>query len=418
VNENLDLRNIVDLQVLQEVQDKFAEATGVAAIIADSEGQAITKPSNFSRFCRMIRSSSEGVRRCFESDGKAGREAARLRKPYIHYCHAGLIDLAAPVIVDGVYLGSVLCGQVLLRPPDSEYYGLVRQRVGDLGLDVEALLDAFREIEVVREDRVKASAELLHIMANYIVSAGVAKLTQQKLMTEMKIRAELEKTLKTLELKALQSQVNPHFLFNTLNAVIKQAFLENAELTQEIVYALSKLLRYNLRRINQMVPLREEIGSIRDYLFIQKTRFGDHITFSIGIPEELMEVRVPLMMLQPLVENAIVHGIEPKIESGHVAIRGLREGQDVVIEVADTGIGMSEERLREVLAMDGTVSGKGHTTGIGIANVHKRLQHQFGPQYGLTLESREGQGTTVRVRVPLRYGEEKAHDGEGPAGGR
>ncbi|MHB8919258.1 MAG: sensor histidine kinase, partial [Desulfocucumaceae bacterium] len=393
MSENIQLRNIIDLDILQEVQDKFSEATGLAAIIADDAGQAITRPSKFSRHCQIIRSSSNGMKQCFYSDCKAGYEAAKLGKPYIHYCHAGLIDLATPIIVDGIYRGSVLCGQVLLEKPKSQHLPdkPLKFCKGSLGLDLDALMNALQEIEVVPEHRVKASAELLHIVGNYVVSISVAKLTQKKLLAEMKAREELETAIKTLELKALQSQVNPHFLFNTLNAVVKQAILEGASSTQEIVYSLAKLLRYNLGKINQNVTLKDEVANIRDYLFIQRTRFGDHVKAAIDIPEAIMNVKVPLMTLQPLVENAIVHGIEPKVEGGTIFIRGWSEEGYVILEIADSGLGMSKDLLEKIRKKSAPGCGQDNAVGIGIENVQKRIQLYFGPDYGLTVNSQQGQ---------------------------
>lgn len=402
MGEGVRLKHIINLDVLQEVQDKFSEATGLAAIIADETGQAITKPSKFSRHCQMIRSSEKGLQQCFISDHIAGSEASKKGKPHIHFCHAGLIDLAAPIIVNGIYRGSILCGQVLLEKPTSRQIKEKRMclRNGDLKLDTLAVMEAFLEIEVVPEHKVKASAELLHIMGNYIISMGVSKLAQEKLMAEKKTREELEIAMKTLELKALQSQVNPHFLFNTLNAVVKQAVLEGASSTQEVVYALANFLRYNLGKINKNVTLRDEVANIRDYLFIQSTRFGDHIKASIEIPDFILDVRIPPMTLQPLVENAIVHGIEPKLEGGTIDIRGWREGWDAIIEICDSGLGMDKKLVEKITGSIQTAYGPGGTVSIGIENVHKRLRLYFGPSYGLTIDSEPGKGTVVRIRIP------------------
>jgi sensor histidine kinase YesM len=293
---------------------------------------------------------------------------------------------------------------VLLERPKSQHLMAKQLKFckSQLGLDPDALMDALHEIEIVPEHRVKASAELLQIVGNYIVSISVAKLTQEKLLTEMKAREELEMSVKTLELKALQSQVNPHFLFNTLNAVVKQAMLEGADCTQKVVYSLAKLLRYNLGKINQHVTLRDEVANIRDYLFIQRTRFGDHVDAVIDIPEAILNVKVPPMTLQPLVENAIVHGIEPKVEGGIIFIRGWAENDCVIIEIADNGLGMSRERLDKIREKSDPACGQGNAVGIGIDNVQKRIQLYYGPRYGLTLNSEMGRGTVVKIKIPAR----------------
>lgn len=177
-NFDLQLKEVIDLITLQEMQDKFADATGLAAVITDREGKPITAPSNFSRYCKLIRSSSIGLKRCIQCDALVGLAAAQSRKTSIHCCHGGLVDLAAPIIVNRIYVGSVLCGQVLLHSSEQyDYLKTIRQKDQDLGLDVNLLVEYFQEIEIVPEKRVWAAADLLSIMANYIIESGMATLT-------------------------------------------------------------------------------------------------------------------------------------------------------------------------------------------------------------------------------------------------
>ena len=116
----MDLRDVVDIKTLQEVQDKFTESVHMGAIITDTKGQPLTVPSNFSELCKLIRSSPEGMKRCIESDTKVSSMAFKEKKTATHVCHAGLVDMAAPIVVNNKYLGSVLCGQVLLSPADQQ----------------------------------------------------------------------------------------------------------------------------------------------------------------------------------------------------------------------------------------------------------------------------------------------------------
>ncbi len=407
-NFDLQLKEVIDLVTLQEMQDKFADATGLAAVITDREGKPITAPSNFSRYCKLIRSSSIGLKRCIQCDALVGLAAAQSRKTSIHCCHGGLVDLAAPIIVNRIYVGSVLCGQVLLHSSEQyDYLKTIRQKDQDLGLDVNLLVEYFQEIEIVPEKRVWAAADLLSIMANYIIESGMATLTQKELhekniqlIKEMSARAELERTLKELELKALQSQVNPHFLFNALNSIIRLAMFEKADSTQEIAYSLAQLLRYSLRNIKQVVSITEEIDHVKNYLNIQRIRFGDRINFIINIIPEIMALRLPLMTLQPLVENSIVHGLEPKAEGGTLRIEGRRELDWVVIEIVDDGVGIPQEKVKVLLMRELQGTGQGHTTGIGLPNVYQRLLHCFNNQCQLHIESKEHQGTKITIRIP------------------
>ncbi|MDA8188070.1 MAG: XylR N-terminal domain-containing protein [Dehalococcoidales bacterium] len=229
---------------------------------------------------------------------------------------------------------------------------------------------------------------------------------QQKLqiITEQE-KAILEKAVKDAELKALQSQVNPHFIFNTLNAIARLALFERAEETERMIYALSDLLRHSLRRIGDLVTLKDEIDHVRDYLMIQEMRFRDRINVEMDIDEGSLDARLPVLSLQPLVENAFIHGLEPSIKEGRLYIKARRESGFVLVEIADNGIGIDAARLRSINEGESVASSKGHITSIGISNVRQRLQHYFGGDCRLHFEGRPGVGTTVTLLIPASPGE-------------
>ncbi|GEN36555.1 MULTISPECIES: sensor histidine kinase [Aneurinibacillus] len=404
---SLTLRDIVDVEVLQEVQDRFSDATGLAVIIGDEQGRPITVPSNFTSFCTYIRSCPEGLSRCILSDEKVGIMAAQEERPVIHRCHSGLVDLAAPIIHDGRYLGAILCGQVLITENEAEQLAAIHRSVSGLPLDQTKLAESLRQVARQDKKKVSAIAELLFLTANYIIKMIAEQVAQQelnektqKLVEELRVRAELEKTLQDIELKMLQSQMNPHFLFNTLNTISRLAYLEGAEKTQEITYSLSRILRYNLRKIDKLVPLEEELEYIHHYLFIQKTRYRDRLRFECDIDPELERMPIPLLTLQPLIENAIVHGFEPEGKPMTIRVRGEYAKGTVRFTVEDNGQGMPPARLRDMLS---TVHGRdtGHTTGIGLYNIHRRLQYEFGPNYGITgMKSEPGKGVSITITLP------------------
>ena len=224
---------------------------------------------------------------------------------------------------------------------------------------------------------------------------------QQRLLEEERLRLQLENTLHAMELKVLQSQLNPHFLFNTLNTAARLSYLENAERTGEIIYSLANLLRYSLRNLEQFVTLKEEITYIQHYLHIQKARYQDQLKTAIDVPEKLQDILVPVMTLQPLVENAIIHGLEQKEDNWKLKIKAYEEQELVVIEIIDNGVGMDNKTLKELNNF--TRKGKGHITGIGIPNVDIRIKRYFGSQYGIEVDSRLGDGTITRLTLPKNY---------------
>ena len=397
----LSLDQIVNIDILQEIQDKFSEATGLAAVIVDVAGNPITRPSNFTKFCTYIRTFPEGFALCTSCDDRGGRMTREL-KPTVYRCHSGLTDLAAPIIVQNQYIGAFLAGQVSLGQEDNGSKGEMLTYLASFGMDKGKLSELFDKIEFVPEKRITAAADLIYIMSNYIVEIGASNLAQERLVLDVKAKADLEANLRASELKALQAQVNPHFLFNTLNTIARLALLEGASRTQEVVYALSDLLRDNLRDIDVLRTLEAEMKSVKDYLMIQKMRFGDRIQSYIDIDPSIMTALIPALTLQPLIENAIIHGLEKKVDGGTIHVRGYCMDDTITITVIDTGVGVSMERIRSIFRAEKQIKTHGETTGLGIINVHKRIQHYYGSEYGLNIESTIGEGTSNCIRFPHR----------------
>jgi two-component system sensor histidine kinase YesM len=211
-------------------------------------------------------------------------------------------------------------------------------------------------------------------------------------------KAELQK--KEAELRALQSQINPHFLFNTMESLRMHLVKKNDRETGDIVGSLAKLFRGSLDWSNDYISLTQELDMIHNYLTILKFRFRNKLSYEVRIAEELLELTIPKFMLQPLVENAVQHGIECRRGNGKVDIVGWREEALVIIEVRDDGIGMSEERLKELRARIDSPEQSGAVS-IGMMNVHRRIAAYYGTEYGLEMMSEAGAGTTVRLTIPL-----------------
>lgn len=229
-----------------------------------------------------------------------------------------------------------------------------------------------------------------------------------------RLLSEQEKLVKTLELQALQSQINPHFLFNTLNSLSKMALLEGADNTSSLIVQLSQLLRYNLRSLDAPTTLREELAHVRTYLTIQEARFRGRVKVEFQVMEEALSARVPPLLLQPLVENAFVHGVERLESGGQIRIVLRRDGADTVIEIADNGQGMEPERRATLLEKGGgpVKSGSG-STGMGVRNVFRRLELACGQENLVEIESAPGRGTLIRMRVPSLFLERNGHIKEG-----
>ena len=218
-------------------------------------------------------------------------------------------------------------------------------------------------------------------------------------------RLEDEKQKQDLEYRMLQNQINPHFIYNTLNSIKWMATIQHAPGIAEMVTALSRLLKSVSKSNERLVPLYEEFALLNDYFTIQQYRYGGTITLDVSyIEDEKLNhsCLIPRFTLQPLVENAIFPGIEPKGSAGEVTLRVERDtaNGDVLIRLTDDGIGMTAEQAAKALQEPGPEEAAAKYRHVGMWNVHKRLQYSFGEAYGLSIESEPGVGTTVMVRLP------------------
>ena len=218
---------------------------------------------------------------------------------------------------------------------------------------------------------------------------------------EIQEKARLAQLLKEMELKSLQNQINPHFLFNTLNTISKMSYIEGAERTSDLILSVSTLLRYNIGNLERETSLRDEVKIVNEYFFIQKTRFGDRVEFYQNIDPDCLSAPLPCLTLQPIIENAFVHGIEDMAEGAKIELNIYQKDKKVCIEIIDNGKGMDQqtiERLMDTKIEDETSSRKssGHSTGIGMRNVMSRLK-LFDKGSNLSISSQLGKGTTVSV---------------------
>src|SRR5215475_13816027 len=213
-----------------------------------------------------------------------------------------------------------------------------------------------------------------------------------KIWNNTRIEMNLERHQQLLlkaRMDALSSQINPHFLFNTLNTV--SALIRfDPDLARGVVLKLSNILRRLLRKHEAFVPLREELSFIDDYLDIEVARFGrENLEFVKSIDDDAQESLVPSMLIQPIVENCLKHGLAPKLEGGKIQLRATNRDGRLHIEIEDNGVGISEEKMPHV-----------YVEGIGLSNVRERLRVLYGADFRLSIESKPGEGTVIRINVP------------------
>jgi two-component system sensor histidine kinase YesM len=238
----------------------------------------------------------------------------------------------------------------------------------------------------------------------------------QEMIHELTAKSDLERKLHEEEYKnlkiaqqlnearflALQSQINPHFLFNTLNTAMRTAMFEHADQTSALIESLADLFRYNLDNRNTEVYLQDELQIIQQYIAIQQVRFRKRIGFDLVCPAELGHLEIPRLTIQPLVENAIIHGLEPQESGGKVRIKISVRGTWIIIKVIDNGTGIPRDRVKTFLsgANDGAgYQEQGHNNGIGLANVRERLILFSKDPHCFQIQSKSGWGTVITIRL-------------------
>ncbi len=226
--------------------------------------------------------------------------------------------------------------------------------------------------------------------------------TIKELMQDIRKEEQLKRRA---ELDFLQAQINPHFMYNSLYSIKCMVIMERKEPAENMLTSFIRLLRKIFHNEAEFISVREEISILKDYILIQSYRYTDNFDVVYDIEEGISDCRIPKLILQPLVENAIFHGIEPGNKKGMILVRGTQEEDCVCFEVRDNGVGMTDEQINSLWERKHRDSG-GEFTGVGISNVHERLLLNYGEGYGLTVRSTVGEGTTVQIRLPFFNGRE------------
>ncbi|RCW73253.1 sensor histidine kinase [Saliterribacillus persicus] len=254
------------------------------------------------------------------------------------------------------------------------------------------------DVVVSGKDELKILTETFNQMKRNILQS----------VNEMEEKARLSHLLKEMELKSLQNQINPHFLFNTLNTISKMSYIEGAEKTTDLISSVSALLRYNIGVLDRETVLKDEVEIVREYFFIQKTRFGDRVAFHQNIDEACLDTPIPCLTLQPIMENAFMHGIEEIAQGAEITLHIYQQHDMINIDIWDNGVGMDKETINHLLGAKTKVEESaqenkrvGHSTGIGMRNVMDRLE-LFDQNSQFQVQSELGKGTKVSIQLPKK----------------
>ncbi|MGN0354979.1 MAG: sensor histidine kinase [Muricoprocola sp.] len=288
--------------------------------------------------------------------------------------------MAVFLIVSGIMIITIHCfSRTLMAPIDNLREKMIDVQNGDLNV----------KAEVMYKDELGELTETFNNMT-----------MEMKRLIEEDYKSKL--LIREAEYKFLRAQINPHFLYNTLDSISWMASMNGDREVSKMSVALGRILRWAISNTENLVELEEEIRNVEDYLSIQQIRYGSSLKYTIAVEDREMKQKVPKMILQPLVENALIHGLEMKSSEKKIIIVAEEKSKCLELSVIDNGIGMSPERIEEVL--QGKVKQeKQH--GVGVYNVHQRIQMHYGENYGIQIFSEQGKGTEVRMVFPLERGE-------------
>ena len=302
---------------------------------------------------------------------------------YINKDLAGIQYLTVIIIVLTIIIGvtvSVIIAQSLILPLENTVNALEKFSRGDFAVRLkENRCDEIGKLNRIFNKAIKEINELMQ------------KVTQSEILN------------KEMEFKTLQSQMNPHFLYNTLDTINWLAFKEKQTEICNLVAAISSLIRASISNKKSIITIEQELDYVKNYIYIQHIRYKDRFDIIYDIDESLLKQAVPKLIIQPIVENAIIHGIENSKNKNLLYISVKRENECIIIIVKDTGIGMTDEKVSELLKEPLNAEGdeqKAHTN-LGLYAVHKRIQLMYGDLYGLAVHSQAGEGTTVTLHIPF-----------------
>lgn len=381
-----NLIDIIDASYLDSIQNKLSNKLGISVVISNFHGDRVGQMTDCNDFCKLINSTKKGSVLCNKSK-------SRFHKMYnsasssICQCHMGVKNCVHPIMINNESFGNLIIGQFILEE-DYNNNLVDTDKISKLfNIDKSKLDLASSEIPILSKDNLKKYLDYSELVCEFLGQIILKNKFHSKV-------SYLEEEINKEKLKTLESQINPHFLFNTLNSISRMAFLENSPNTIEMVYCLSDLLRYTLDQKEDFPTIEQEINNIKKYLFIQSVRYRDRLKFNIDISDKILNFRIPSMILQPIVENAIMHGIEPKSMGGTIDIYSEFDGGDIKIIVRDTGVGIENSKLLQIQNNNFT------NLGIGLSNPHNRLCSYFGESYGLKVNSKKNVETTVEIKFP------------------
>lgn len=437
--KSLEIKDVININLLQNFQDNFAESMDIASVTVDRNGNPVTRPSSYTSFCTdFVHSTSIGDNRCAESHRKGGEMAAKTGKPYIYTCHAGLIDFAAPILINGYLIGTILGGQILTKTPDESTY---RKVAREICVNEDSFVDSVKKVKMTTEKNIIAAAEVLYIIANALSKIGYEELklrNSSKLLEHEVSRTNLllEESKRVNEMMTEKFSILSHELKTPLNIIFSsaqlleicykdnkfhpenEAFLKYFNIMRQNCYRLTRLIN-NIVDMNKIelgfftLHLKNnDIIKIIEDITLSVVEYANSRNISIVFDTEIEEKMISCdsEKIERIMLNLLSNAIKFTEAGGNIKVN-ICDGKEYIhISVKDNGIGIPNDMIDKIFSpftqVDSSLRRNTEGTGIGLSIV-KSLVEMHGGE--ITVISELGIGSDFIVKIPNKFIEDEAN---------
>lgn len=436
----LEIKDVIDIKLLQRFQDNFAESMDIASVTVDKNGNPVTNPSFYTSFCNdFVHNTTIGDKRCAESHRKGGEEAARTGKPYIYTCHAGLIDFAAPILIKGKQIGTILGGQILTKKPEQLKYIQIAK---EIGVDDNKFVESVKKIKIITEKNVTSAAEVLFIVANALSQIGYEELKLKRISKNLEIEVQnknllLEESKEYNNLKTQLFSTISHELKTPINIIysslqLLEKLYKDSQFTfnTESFPNYSKIMKQNchrlIRLINNVIDMNKiEVGFLSLHLKNDNIiKVIEDITLSVVEYAKLKNINV---IFDTEIEEKITAFDEEKIEriilnllsnsikftelGGQIDVAMYDKKDYILISVKDNGVGIPQDMLEKIFntftQVDTSFRRQAEGSGIGLSLVKSFIEMHEGE---ITARSQLGIGSEFIIKLPIKLVESELNE--------
>ncbi len=392
--------DLVDLKTLEKIIMDLSTTIGLSIALLDENNENLIEQVDIPYFCDLL---SNKCNQCsFISDELINKND--LRKFSIEQCCYDLVKIHAPIYFSDYFIGTIICGPFIINEYSNE---TIKSLQLENDFNSNELVIEYFKLKNVSRSRIYAINDSLKRIHKFIIDSGINRLITEEfdhnnyeILKQKNAKVQLEKSLFETQMKVIQAQISPHFLFNTLSVIGELAYMKGAKEAAETTFALSGLLRTSLTKANEFVSVLDEINYIKDYVFIQNKRFNNSIELSIELSENVEKQLIPFMLMQILIENAILHGFG-KLESiGKLRISGSMKNERIYLQVDDNGKGIEMSKINGSInsKFDDEDINKG--TGLGLKSIKQRLKFYYDDDFEFIITDNKLGGTRVKLNLP------------------